>query len=160
MPLYYIVDWFTRCSGYRGGYQLFISNRLSCHVRLSICSFHSPLLPTAHNASAQSRRLKTSPQGTSLDITMVAKSTLNYRTVTNVIDSWEMVRRIPDFETKCGLLLFQRQALGCFWIQSCHHTILGSVNVVFHSTIIFLFLALPLKTFRTRASIQSDFRIS
>jgi hypothetical protein len=36
---------------------------------------------------------------------MVAE--ISYTTVSNVMDSWEMMRSIPDFRTKAGVELFR-----------------------------------------------------
>ena len=36
---------------------------------------------------------------------MVAE--MSYYTVSNVVESWEMLRRIPDFQEKAGVELFK-----------------------------------------------------
>lgn len=38
--------------------------------------------------------------------TMVVQ--LNYQTISTVLDSWEDLRRIPDYEKEAGVILFQQ----------------------------------------------------
>lgn len=33
---------------------------------------------------------------------------MSYSTVSSVIDSWEEIRRMPDYEEKAGVALFQK----------------------------------------------------
>jgi hypothetical protein len=33
---------------------------------------------------------------------------LTYQTVSSVVESWEALRRIPDYEEKAGILIFQK----------------------------------------------------
>jgi hypothetical protein len=33
---------------------------------------------------------------------------MSYTTVSRVLDSWELIRRLPNFEEKTGILLFQK----------------------------------------------------
>jgi hypothetical protein len=39
-------------------------------------------------------------------VTMVAD--MSYSTVSSVIDSWEEIRRLPSYEEKTGVMLFQK----------------------------------------------------
>ena len=39
---------------------------------------------------------------------------IKYTTISHVIDSWEALKRMPDYEEKAGALLFQRYV--CAWI--------------------------------------------
>ena len=41
-------------------------------------------------------------------------SDMSYTTVSNVIDTWEQIRRIKDFEAVVGTKLFQKYGLSSF----------------------------------------------
>ena len=41
-------------------------------------------------------------------ITMVAHCTMNFHTVMLVVESWDIIRGMPNYQKECGLLLFER----------------------------------------------------